>query len=167
MRWLWRIQSRLGSNPSVSQTWMWKHINDITCGNRINSFGYITHDFSSWCQSRVWSKGYPPIKWKFITLHWLSTSLGVSIWLPPNHPIQTYLDQHYNDMLSFKPVWDGWVPSLRPNLHLVRGVYHCKYVTNVINDFWKRQVYQPNHATIESPYYISSSINMGRLWEPS
>ena len=88
------------------------------------------------------------------------------VWLPTNHPVQVYLDAHYNDMLSFKPVWDGWVPSLRPNLHLARGVFHCKYIANVINDFWKRQGYQPQPVTLESPYYISSSINMGRPWEP-
>ena len=88
------------------------------------------------------------------------------VWLPTNHPLQVYLGQHYDDMLSFRPVWDLWCPSLRPNLSLARGVYHCKYIANVVNDFWKRQAYQQAPVQLESPYFISSSINMGRSWEP-
>ena len=88
------------------------------------------------------------------------------VWLPNNHPLQLYLGQHYDDMLSFKPVWDIWTPALRPALHMARGVYHCKYVANVVNDFWRRQALQQAPVQLESPFYISSSINMGRAWEP-
>ena len=88
------------------------------------------------------------------------------VWLPTNHPLQVYLGQHYDDMLSFRPIWDIWKPALRPQLHLARGVYHCKYIANVVNDFWRRQGLQQLPVQLESPFFISSSINMGRAWEP-
>lgn len=90
------------------------------------------------------------------------------VWLPTNCPLlQVYLGQHYEDMLSFRPVlWDIWTPALRPALHMARGMYHCKYIANVVNYFWRRQALQQAPVQLESPFYISSSIYMGRAWQP-
>jgi hypothetical protein len=87
-------------------------------------------------------------------------------WLPQNHPMTLYLKAHYEDMQSFKLVWDTWVPALRPSLARAKGVYHCKYIANVMSDYWRRQGMQPTPLALESPLAISSAVNSGRAWEP-
>lgn len=86
--------------------------------------------------------------------------------LPAQHPMQQYLGEHHDDMQSFKPVWETWSPALRPLLHRAKGVYHCKFVANVMSEYWRQQGRQPNAQPLESPLYISSSVNSGRQWEP-
>ena len=86
--------------------------------------------------------------------------------LPAQHPMQQYLAEHHDDMQSFRPVWETWVPALRPTLHKAKGIYHCKFVANVMSEYWRLQGRQPNALPMESPLFISSAINSGRQWEP-
>ena len=86
--------------------------------------------------------------------------------LPPQHPMQIFLEAHHDDMQSFKPVWDTWTPALRPQLHLAKGIYHCKFIANVMSEYWRLQGRQPNPVLLESPYCISAAVNSGRQWEP-
>ena len=86
--------------------------------------------------------------------------------LPPQHPMQIFLETHHDDMQSFKPVWDSWTPALRPQLQLAKGIYHCKFIANGMSEYWRIQGRQPNPVMLDSPLSISSAINSGRQWEP-
>lgn len=53
----------------------------------------------------------------------------IQIWcltfLPEHHPIQQFLHNHYNDMESFRPEWNIWVPY-RPEYAPAKGIMHLK-----------------------------------------
>ena len=72
---------------------------------------------------------------------WLRNVCRLQIWaltfLPANHPVQVYLETHYTKMQSFCSQWGTWKPSMRPELMLARGFYHCKYLTTKFSEYWK------------------------------
>ena len=86
--------------------------------------------------------------------------------LPPNHPIHVFLEEHYNDMESFRPTWNTWKPALFPNLMKAKGVFHLKYMSTEISEYWKEQ--SRTHTPVDLPKSnaISSAITRERHWEP-
>ena len=86
--------------------------------------------------------------------------------LPADHPVQRYLDTHYTDMQSFRSQWDTWKPSMRPELILARGIYHCKYLATEFSEYWKAQGRVPTPQALGEPKAISKAIQREQQWEP-
>ena len=86
--------------------------------------------------------------------------------LPANHPVQVYLGTHYTDMQSFRSQWDTWKPSMRPELVLARGIYHCKYLATEFSEYWKAQGRVPTPQQLSDAKAISKAIQREQQWEP-
>ena len=86
--------------------------------------------------------------------------------LPPNHPLHTFLDDHYNDMESFRPTWMTWRPALFPNLMRAKGVFHLKYMSTELSEYWKEQCRSNTPVDLPRANAISSAITRERHWEP-
>ena len=86
--------------------------------------------------------------------------------LSADHPVQTYLETHYTDMQSFRSQWDTWKPSMRPELILARGIYHCKYLSTKFSKYWKAQGRVPTPQRLGEPKAISKAIQREQQWEP-
>lgn len=41
---------------------------------------------------------------------------------PATHPLHKYLEDHYNDIESFRPIWSNWRPNLHPQLMKAQGI---------------------------------------------
>ena len=59
--------------------------------------------------------------------------------LPANHPLHAYIEGHYNNMESFCPVWSTWKPAMYPILAQAKGVFHLKYMSTELSEYWKDQ----------------------------
>ena len=86
--------------------------------------------------------------------------------LPADHPVQTYLETHYTNMQSFRSQWDTWKPSMRPELMLARGIYHCKYLSTKFSEYWKVQGRVPTPQRLGEAKAISKAIQREQQWEP-
>ena len=86
--------------------------------------------------------------------------------LPAVHPLYKCLEDHYNDMESFCPIWLNWRPALHSQLRKAHRVYHLKYMSTELSEFWKEQAQSATPVTLPSPRAISSAINQEHHWEP-
>ena len=69
-------------------------------------------------------------------------------------------------MQSFRSQWDTWKPSMRPELVLARGIYHCKYLATEFSEYWKAQGRVPTPQQLSDAKAISKAIQREQQWEP-
>ena len=86
--------------------------------------------------------------------------------LPSNHRLHQFLEDHYNDMESFRPVWSTWRPALFPHLLISRGVFHLKYMSTELSEYCKYQARSSLPLELPNPNAIFSSITQEHHWEP-
>lgn len=85
--------------------------------------------------------------------------------LPANHPLHKYLENHYNDMESFRPNWSTWHPAMHPLLSQACGVFHLKYISTELSEYWKEQSRSDAAITLLPAKAISTAIRKERNWE--
>ena len=69
-------------------------------------------------------------------------------------------------MESFRPFCSTWRPALFPHLMRARGVFHLKYISTDLSEYWKDQYQYEFPLEIPNPNAISSSITQERHLEP-
>ena len=92
---------------------------------------------------------------------WMTVVLG------DQHPIVTFLSDHYRNMESFRFEWAAW-RSNNPLLNSrANGVIHLKKVSLGLSYYFKQQALKPNEQDLPRYDEISHGVLQELHWEPN
>lgn len=86
--------------------------------------------------------------------------------LPGEHPLVTFLQQHYGFMKAYDPGWSTYCTYV-PQFRGLKGVYHLQWLSLKLTRYFGQLDCNVGDARLPDPHEIIDCIQEQRQWEPN